>query len=296
MWTIIKRVFLFVLVNILVLITLAIAFYGITGLLNVPVRLQGLAWFYYGIIGFLGAFVSLAYSRKLAKKVMNVRVIEPNSSNERERKLVALIHGLATRAGLKKMPEVGIYESDEVNAFATGPSRSRSLVAVSTKLLDQIDGEALEGVIAHEVSHIANGDMVTMTLLQGVINTLVLILARMIASTVASSFEERSRPSIKILTFFLLQLILSSLGSFVVCYFSRRREFRADAGGAALAGKENMLKGLRSFREVYGHVDDLHQSLASLKISGHSTRTLVRLLATHPPLEERIARLESMSA
>lgn len=284
MWTLLKRLFLFVFVNILVLITLAIAFYGITGLLNVPVGLQGLAWLYYGIFGGIGALIGLALSRVLAKRVLGVRVL-PN-----DHVLAVRVHGLCASAGLKVMPEVGVYDSDEVNAFATGPSKSRALIAVSSSLLAG-EEDALDGVLAHEVAHVANGDMVTMTLLQGVINTLVLILARGIASVVASRFEERSRASIQIVTFFVLQLMLSSLGSFVVCYFSRRREFRGDAGGAALVGREKMLRGLRSFAEVYGHVDDLHQSLASLKISGHSTRTLAQLLATHPPLEDRIARL-----
>jgi heat shock protein HtpX len=203
------------------------------------------------------------------------------------------VANLAQQARLPATPEVGIYDSPEVNAFATGPTKRRSLVAVSTGLLNRMDPDAIEGVLGHEITHIANGDMVTMTLLQGLINTMVLIAARIIASVVASNVEERSRSGVRILTFYLLQFVLSLLGSMVVCYFSRWREFRADAGGARLAGRERMLHGLKSLRQVYGVVDDNQQALATLKISGHSTKSLAALFATHPPLEERIRRLES---
>jgi heat shock protein HtpX len=158
-----------------------------------------------------------------------------------------------------------------------------------------MDQDAVEGVLGHEVTHIANGDMVTMTLIQGVINTMVLIGARVISSMIANQVEERSRPMVQMLTFYALQLVLSLLGSAVVCRFSRAREFRADAGGARLAGREHMLAGLKSLRQVYGEVDDQHQSLATLKISGHSGSLMAAVFSTHPPLEERIQRLETMA-
>jgi heat shock protein HtpX len=225
--------------------------------------------------------------------MLGVKIIDPHTNDPAQRRLVEMVHGLARKAHLPSMPEVGVYDSPEVNAFATGPTKARSLVAVSTGLLGRMDEGAVEGVLGHEVTHIANGDMVTMTLLQGLINTMVLIVARIIAGIVSANVDERSRGGVRLLTFYILQFVLSLLGSVVVCYFSRRREYRADAGGARLAGRDNMLHGLKSLRNVYGAVDDRQQALATLKISGHSTRTLAALFATHPPLEDRIRRLES---
>jgi heat shock protein HtpX len=224
---------------------------------------------------------------------MGVKIIDPHTSNAVERKLIDSVYSLAARAKLPKMPEVGIYDSPEVNAFATGPSKANSLVAVSTGLLHHMDAEAVDGVLGHEVAHIANGDMVTMTLIQGVINTMVLIVARVIAGVVAGNVEERSRPMVHLAVFFILQIVLSILGSMMVAYFSRRREFRADRGGAQIAGRDRMLSGLKSLRNVYGEVDDTHQELATLKISGHAG-SFMALMSTHPPLEERIRRLETM--
>jgi heat shock protein HtpX len=221
-------------------------------------------------------------------------VIDPATQDPNARRLLEMVYNLAQQAKLPKMPEVGVYDSPEVNAFATGPTKARALVAVSSGLLQRMDQDAVEGVLGHEIAHVANGDMVTMTLLLGVINTMVLIFARILSSVAASQFEERSRPMIQMLLFHLLQIPLSLLGSLLVCYFSRLREFRADAGGARFAGRERMLKGLKSLRQVYGHVDDEHQSLATLKISGHPASSFLALFATHPPLEERIHRLETM--
>ena len=292
MMAFIKRFFLFALVNALILLTLSIAFQVIFSVLGMPSASANI-WIYYGVIGFGGAFTSLALSRITAKWMMGVQVIDPNTHNPSERRLLDMVHGLARAAQLPAMPEVGVYDSPEVNAFATGPTKARSLVAVSTGLLNQMDSDAVEGVLGHEVAHIANGDMVTMTLLQGLINTMVLIVARIISSLVASNVEERSRGAVRLVTYYVLQFVLSLLGSMVVCYFSRRREYRADAGGARLAGRDRMLAGLKSLRQVYGDVDDNQQAMATLKISGHSAQALFNLFATHPPLEERIRRLES---
>ncbi len=294
MWAITKRIFLFVVVNVLILLTLSIVFNVLTAALGIQIGAESTIWLWYAVLGFGGALISLAMSRMMAKWSMGVRVIDPHTTNPTERRLLEMVYSLAQKAKLPAMPEVGIYDSPEVNAFATGPTKSRSLVAVSTGLLQRMDQDAVEGVIGHEVAHIANGDMVTMTLLQGVINTLVLIVARLISTVVANNVEERSRPTVQLLTFYALQIVLSILGSLVVCYFSRWREFRADAGGARLAGRDRMLAGLRSLRGIYGQVDDEHQSLATLKISGHS-RSFLALFSTHPPLEERIRRLETMA-
>ncbi|HMN69239.1 MAG TPA: protease HtpX [Bdellovibrionales bacterium] len=293
---IVKRVVLFVLVNVLILTTVSFVFTIVSSVLGIQMDGQMSSWMlYYVILGFGGAFISLALSRQMAKWMMGVRVIDPNTQNPHERRLLETVHSLAQKARLPKMPQVGIYDSPEVNAFATGPTKARALVAVSTGLLGRMDNDAVEGVLGHEVAHIANGDMVTMTLVQGVINTLVLIIARLLANVVAGQVEERSRPWVQFAVFMVLQIVLSILGSIVVCYFSRAREFRADAGGARLAGRDRMLSGLKSLRHVYGHVDDEHQSIASLKISGHSKRSIMALFMTHPPLEDRIRRLETLA-
>lgn len=294
MWSFMKRIFLFAIVNMLILLTLSIAFQLVTSLLGIRMGFEGTIWLFYGFIGMGGAFISLAMSRMMAKWMMGVKVIAPNTENPGERKLLEMVHTLAQRARLPTMPDVGIYEGAEVNAFATGPTKSRALVAVSSGLLARMDQDSIEGVLGHEITHIANGDMVTMTLIQGVINTMVLIFARLLANLIAGQSEERSRPVVQMLIFYALQMVLSLLGSIVVCYFSRAREFRADAGGARLAGRERMIKGLTTLRGVVEGVDDSHPSLATLKINGHSTSLLATLFATHPPLEERIERLQNL--
>lgn len=294
MWAFAKRIFLFVTVNVFILLTLSIAFNVITNVLGYHVQGMQAIWIWYSLLGFGGAFINLAISRQIAKWSLGVQVIDPRTNDPTERQLLEMVHGLARRAQLPAMPEVGIYNSPEVNAFATGPTKSRALVAVSTGLLRQMDSNAVEGVLGHEVTHIANGDMVTMTLLQGVINTLVLIVARLIATVVGNQVEERSRYMVQMLTFYFLQIVLSLFGSLVVCYFSRHREYRADAGGARLAGRDRMLAGLKSLRQVYGEVDTDHPQMATLKISG-APGGFLALFATHPPLEDRIRRLESMN-
>ena len=295
MLTFLKRIFLFAVVNMLILVTLSFAFQVVIGLLGIRMGFEPTIWIFYGVIGMGGAFINLALSRIMAKWAMGVRVIDPQSQNPGERRLLEIVRNLAQRARLPKTPEVGVYQGAEVNAFATGPTKARALVAVSTGLLENMDEASIEGVLGHEITHIANGDMVTMTLVQGVINTMVLIMARILANLIASQLEERSRPVVQMVIFYALQMLLSLLGSVVVCYFSRAREFRADLGGARLAGREHMLSGLKSLRHVYGQVDDAHPSLATLKISGHSASLFATLFATHPPLEERIQRLETVA-
>jgi heat shock protein HtpX len=297
MWAFVKRFFLFGLVNALIVTTIYIVFAVVVSAFGLQAQVDQMPFWlpYYACIGFGGAFVSLAMSRQMAKWSLGVQLIDPGNAGAGERRLLETVYGLAQKAGLPAMPEVGVYNSPEVNAFATGPTKRRALVAVSTGLLNHMDAEAVEGVLGHEITHIANGDMVTMTLLQGLINTMVLIIARVLASVVASNVEERSRGAVRFIVFMLLQVVLSLLGSMVVCYFSRRREYRADAGGARVAGRERMLNGLKSLRDVYGHVDDTQQALATLKISGHSATAFARLFATHPPLEDRIRRLETMT-
>lgn len=290
-----KRVFLFVLVNILILVTINIVLsvLGIKPYISDRgIDFQSLAAFCL-IWGFGGAFISLALSRFMAKMMMGVRVIDPHSQDHELRELVQTIHHLAKSAGLSKMPEVGIYESPEVNAFATGPTKNRALVAVSSGLLRRMNRSQLEGVLGHEIAHITNGDMVTMTLLQGVINAFVMFIARVIAWVVSQNVKEESRHIAHFAIVLVLEIILSILGSMVVAYFSRMREFKADAGGAQLAGRSSMIDALRALQKTTQLIDQEHQAVATFKISGKKGgSSFLALFATHPPLEERIARLE----
>ena len=294
-----KRVLLFLVVNVLVVTTITLVLSLLRAGHYFPERgLPGLAAFCL-LWGFGGALISLALSRLMAKWMMGVRVIPPNTPDPALRQLVETVHGLARAAGLPKLPEVGIYDSDNVNAFATGPTKSRALVAVSTGLLQRMGSRQVEGVLGHEVAHIANGDMVTMTLIQGVINAFVLFLSRILAFVVSQALrsrDDRGGGGLHFLLVMLFQIILSILGSLVVCWFSRWREFRADAGGARLAGRENMIDALRALRRLHdpelAAAEAKHaQAFQSLKISGQRSG-LLALFATHPPLEKRIARLE----
>ena len=296
-----KRIFLLVAVNILVMTTITL----VLGLLGAgryfpQGRLAGLAMFCL-VWGFGGAFISLALSRLMAKWMMGVKVIPPNTSDPHLQALVDTVHGLARSAGLPRLPEVGIYESDDVNAFATGPSKSRALVAVSTGLLQRMGSREVEGVLGHEVAHIANGDMVTMTLIQGVVNAFVLFLSRVLAFVIGQALRSRDDREggggmIEFLLVMVFQIVFSILGSTVVCWFSRQREFRADAGGASLAGRQNMINALHALGRLHNPevaAAEAHQAQAfqSLKISGEAGG-LMALFATHPPIEQRIARLD----
>ena len=289
MWA--KRIFLFLLTNILVMLTITI----LVQLLGLGRGLGGgglaglmvfcLVW------GMAGSLISLALSRVMAKRMMGVQVIDPNTSDSTERTLVEIVHGLARGARLPAMPEVGIYDSPEVNAFATGPTKSRALVAVSSGLLGRMNRDEVEGVLGHEITHVANGDMVTMTLLQGVVNAFVLFFARVIAFAVSQNVRQESRGMVNFLIVIVLQIVLSLLGALVVAAFSRWREFRADHGGATLAGTPKMIAALERLRRNAEMVDTSHEALATLKIAGAPSRFMT-LLASHPPLEVRIARLQ----
>jgi heat shock protein HtpX len=298
-----KRIFLLVVVNVLVMLTITV----VLGLFHVgryfPQGGLGSLAIFCLVWGFAGSFISLALSRVMAKWTMGVQVIPPETGDPTLSRLVETVHGLARGAGLP-MPEVGIYQSDEVNAFATGPTRSRALVAVSTGLLQRMGSREIEGVLGHEMTHIANGDMVTMTLIQGVINSFVLFLSRILAFVVSQALRSRDDRGgggggMQYLMAILFQIVFSILGSLVVCWFSRWREFRADAGGARLAGRQNMINALRALQrlhdpEVAQAEAQQHPAFQALKISGPAGG-LARLFASHPPLEERIARLEQGS-
>jgi heat shock protein HtpX len=227
----------------------------------------------------------------MAKRATGVKLVNGQTGQAELDWLHATVARLTQQANLP-MPEVGVYDSPEVNAFATGPSKSRSLVAVSSGLLRAMRRDEVEGVLAHEVAHIANGDMVTMTLLQGVMNAFVMFLARLIAFALSSrggSREERGGGS-NFLVVFALEIVLGIAGSLVTAWFSRQREFRADHGGATLAGKDRMIGALRRLAANRELVDPRHEALATAKING-SGRWMV-FFSTHPPLEARIAALE----
>jgi heat shock protein HtpX len=297
---VLKRIFLFGLVNVLVVVTLSI----LMDLLGIRSGLEARGIDYSALlvfcafIGFGGALFSLAISRWVAKAVMGVQVIDPNRpGSSSELALLQRVHRLAQRAGLGTAPEVGIYDSPEINAFATGPSRNRALVAVSSGLLRQMDDSAIEGVLGHELTHVANGDMVTMTLLQGVVNTFVMFFARILAWGISQAMSgggrddnRRANPFVAYLLTYAFEFAFGILGMIVIAFFSRWREFRADAGGAKLAGRDKMIHALESLQRGLGApADPRGQSLASLKISGGSG--LMALLQSHPALEVRIAAL-----
>ena len=295
----IKRIFLFLVINFLVIITISV----ILSLFNVRPYIDQYGISYTDLMifclvwGMGGAFISLALSRVMAKWMMGVKVINPNTQDLNHKELLNVIHRLSRKAKLPKMPEVGIYKSAEVNAFATGPTKRRSLVAVSSGLLEKMDPDQVEGILGHEITHISNGDMVTMTLLQGVINAFVMFLARVLA-LVLSGFGRGNnrRGSYGSFIFFtyLFQIVFMVLGSLIVFWYSRKREFKADAGGARLAGKGKMISALEGLQEyVNRHVPTAEkQSLQTFKISTHPKSGWAMLFASHPPLELRIAKLK----
>lgn len=289
-----KRIGIFLLVNMLVLLTIVV----ITQLLGVGRYIDGTGIQYEAllvfsmVVGFSGAFISLALSRWMAKTMMKVQILDPSANlGPTERAIVDKVHELSRNAGITVMPEVGIYRSPEVNAFATGPSKNRSLVAVSTGLLQRMDSDAVEGVLAHEVAHIANGDMVTMTLVQGVINTFVVFLSRIAAFAVSRMVRDDLAHIVHFACIIIFQIAFGILGSIAVMAFSRHREFRADIGGADLAGKEKMIRALQQIKQNVTMVEQDQEAYQSLKINGGKSK-LLGLFASHPDLDERIRRLQ----
>jgi heat shock protein HtpX len=297
-----KRIFLFLALNILVVMSVEILLhvFNVQPYLNsAGLDYNSLMWFCL-IWGMTGSFISLGLSRIMAKWMMGVQVIDPNTRDPDLQALVQTVYNLAKGAHLSTMPEVGIYNSPELNAFATGPSKSRALVAVSTGLMSRMSQEQIEGVLGHEITHVANGDMVTMTLLQGVVNAFVMFLSRVLAFAIAQALrgdrDDRDRGMSYGMQFavqFALEIVFMILGSMVVAAFSRWREFRADAGGARLAGRENMISALQVLQRTYDSVDTSAQpAVQALKISSRP-RGALRFFSTHPPLDVRIARLQA---
>ena len=248
------------------------------------------------VLGFAGSFISLLMSKGMAKRSMGVQIIE-HPQTKQEQWLFDVVQRQAERAGIK-MPEVGIFHTPEPNAFATGARRNAALVAVSTGLLENMTADEVEAVLGHEISHVANGDMVTQTLLQGVMNTFVIFFSRVAAYVVGALLRGNNRQGGGAYgaTYFIVsmvaQMLLGFLANFVVMWFSRHREYYADKGGAELAGREKMIAALRRLQSV-NQPHDLPGEMAAFGISGGLKAGIAKLSMTHPPLEERIAALES---
>ena len=299
----VKRIVLFLAVNFLVIVTISILLnvLGIRPYLSEQGIDYGQLMAFCLVWGMGGAFISLGLSRIMAKYAMGVQVIDPNTTNANGQLLVQTVGRLARSAGIP-MPEVGVYESPDINAFATGPTKSRSLVAVSSGLLQRLDRSETEGVLGHEITHIANGDMVTMTLLQGVVNAFAMFLARVIAWAIVqgrrSDDDDRQGAGSYAMMWMIqmvIEMVLLLLGSLLVMAFSRWREFRADAGGARIAGRENMVHALQALQRDVAVAQQVAQpAVQTLRISSPGGFGL--LFRSHPPLEERIERLQRMAA
>jgi heat shock protein HtpX len=288
-----KRIVLFLATNFAIMLVLSITMrlLGVEPYLNANGLNLGSLLVFAGVMGFGGSLISLAISKWSAKTAMGVHVIEA-PSNSTEFWLLETIRKYSVEVGIK-MPEVGIYESPDVNAFATGMSKNSSLIAVSTGLLQKMTRQEAEAVLGHEVAHAANGDMVTMALIQGVVNTFVMFFSRVIGYLIDKIVfkTERGNGPAFFVTMIIAELVLGILASIIVMWFSRRREFRADQGGAGLAGRRNMIAALERLNAQ--HPQPLPEKMAAFGIAGGVGSGLKRLFMTHPPLEERIAALKA---
>ena len=288
-----KRVMLFLATNLAILVVLSIVVnvLGLDRYLAVRGGSMGGLLAFAAVFGFGGAFISLAISKWMAKRTMGVQVIEqPRTATESW--LMDTVRRQAQAAGIG-MPEVGIFDSPEPNAFATGPSRNKSLVAVSTGLLQRMNQNEVEAVLGHEITHVANGDMVTLTLIQGVVNTFVIFLSRVVGNLVDRTFfrSENGRGPAYFISVIVSEIVFSILASVIVAWFSRQREFRADKGGAKLAGRDKMVGALEKLKSAH---EPLPSQLAAFGISsGDGPSGFKRLFLSHPPLDERIAALNS---
>jgi len=290
-----KRILLFVATNIAVLFVLSISasiLIRVLGIQEMPggLNLQSLVIFA-AVIGFGGSFISLAMSKWMAKRATGATVIE-QPRNSTEQWLIETVRRQAKQAGIG-MPEVAVYEAPDVNAFATGMSRNSALVAVSTGLLNSMDKDEAEAVLGHEITHVSNGDMVTLALIQGVLNTFVIVLSRVVGYFVDRVIlkNERGAGIGFFVSSLVAQIVLGILASMIVMWFSRQREFRADAGGAKLAGRDKMIAALNRLKAMHEPAQ-LPDQMAAFGISGSPAGGFKRLFMSHPPLDERIAALK----
>jgi heat shock protein HtpX len=288
-----KRIFLFLVTNLAVLALLSLVIFIVERVFGVHLAGGGLGGLlvFAAICGFGGALISLALSKWTAKRMLGVRVISAPQS-DLERWLVGTVQSLAERAQIG-MPEVGVFDAEEMNAFATGARRNAALVAVSSGLLRNMSRSQVEAVLGHEITHVANGDMVTLALLQGVLNTFVIFLARIIGSFIDRALFKNDRGESGIgffLTTMVAQIVLGILASMIVSWFSRRREFRADRGGADLAGTGSMIAALQALKRSQG--EPMPPQLQAFAINTGGRSGFTRLFMTHPPIDERIAALQ----
>lgn len=293
-----KRIFLFLATNLAIIVVLSISLrlLGVERILDeqgVNLDMNALLIFA-AVFGFGGAFISLAISKWMAKRTTGAQVIE-QPSNDVERWLVDTVKRQAERAGIG-MPEVAIFPSPAPNAFATGMNRNKALVAVSSGLLQNMSKDEVEAVLGHEVAHVANGDMVTLTLIQGVVNTFVIFLSRVIGHTVDRVIfkNERGHGIAFWVTTIIAEIVLGILASIIVMWFSRQREFRADEGGADLAGRQKMISALERLKQGSAPAE-LPDQLAAFGIAGGIGQGLKKLFMSHPPLDERIEALRRAS-
>ena len=288
-----KRIFLFLATNlaIVVVLSLSLRLLGVEPYLTQQGLNPGSLLVFAAVMGMGGSFISLAISKWTAKRMTGAQVIESPATST-ELWLVETVRRQAQAAGIG-MPEVAIYGSPDINAFATGMSRNKALVAVSTGLLQHMSRDEAQAVLGHEISHVANGDMVTLALIQGVVNTFVIFLSRVIGHAVDRIVfkSEREHGPAYFVTYIVAELVLGVLASIIVMWFSRRREFRADRGGAELAGRGSMIAALRKLK-LAQELPHLPEKMAAFGISGGQGFGLKRLFMTHPPLDERIAALE----
>jgi heat shock protein HtpX len=294
-----KRIFLFIVTNLAVLLVLSVTLrlLGVDQILNADgggLNLNSLL-VYAAVIGFGGSFISLLMSKWSAKQMTGAQVIE-SPANATERWLVDTVKRQAQAAGIG-MPEVAVFDAPEINAFATGWNKNDALVAVSSGLLNNMSQDEAEAVVGHEITHVANGDMVTLALIQGVVNTFVILLSRVVGYLVdrlVFKVERGHGPAFWVTTM-VAQLVLGVLASMIVMWFSRQREFRADAGGARLAGRPKMIAALERL-QLNHETTTLPDQVKAFGISGVAGWGLKRLFMTHPPLEERIAALRAASS
>jgi heat shock protein HtpX len=289
-----KRIFLFVVTNLAVLALLSVVIFIIERVFGVHLEGGGLGGLlvFAAVFGFGGALISLALSKWTAKRMMGVHVITAPQSDV-ETWLLATVKRLADQAHIG-MPEVGIFDAAEMNAFATGARRNAALVAVSTGLLRSMSRSQIEAVLGHEITHVSNGDMVTLALLQGVLNTFVIFLARIIGSFVDRALFKNEREQSGIgffLTTMVAQIVLGIFASMIVSWYSRRREFRADRGGADLAGTGSMIAALEALKRSQG--EPMPPQMQAFGINTGGGSGFMRLFMSHPPLDERIAALQS---
>ncbi len=297
-----KRFILFIAVNLLIMlaVTLVVNIFHIQPYLTrTGINYRGLLIFC-SLFGFGGAFISLQLSRVAAKWSMGVQLLDPeNPGSPREARIVDIVRAACRKAGLSHLPEIGVYQSPEVNAFATGPSRRRALLAISSGLLDAMDERAIEGVVGHEISHIVNGDMVTMTLVQGVVNTFVYFAAQIAAFAIENAMRSRDEEGRGGLGFFAQYILIYALetglmflASPLIYAFSRWREYRADAGSARLEGRDTMIHALESLKTATQVVDSRAPAYSAFKINGRGHGLWALLFASHPPIDARIRALQ----